>query len=291
MVNYAESYQSALAQAYPKSMYFGALFSTPNNTLYKVVEGGKTVKIPVLTVKGRKDGDRDTIGGFSRNHENDWEIKTLTNHRIWETLVHPMDITQTNMVMSIQNATQVMNSQEKLPEKQKFLVSKLHELTVAANGKVETAALTSSNVLSYVDKIAESLDENAVPSAGRMLYVTPVVNTMIKNAVSRYLSGSDGALTRTISRIDEFTVVVVPSDLMKTVYNFTEGAVPGVGAKQIHMFAAHPLSVLTPENYTFVSMQEPSTLTEGKYVYFEESFEDVFILNERKCGLYFITEA
>ncbi len=37
-LNYAESYLQALAQKYPYVLYFGKLFTTPNNQLYKVID-------------------------------------------------------------------------------------------------------------------------------------------------------------------------------------------------------------------------------------------------------------
>ena len=114
-VNYAEQYGNALAQAFPNVLHFGALYQTPNNSIYKVVDA-KTIKIPVITTKGRKEGNRNTITGFTRNHDNDWEVKTLTNHREWETMIHPQDVNQSNTIMSIQNATKVFNEEQKFPE-------------------------------------------------------------------------------------------------------------------------------------------------------------------------------
>lgn len=291
-INLCQAYAQALAQKYATGMYFGALFTTPNNARYKILEGN-VIKIPKITVNGRTDGDRDTIGGFERNHGNEWETKTLTNHRQWKTLEHPQNIIQSNMVLSIQNITEVMNTEEKIPEKQKYLVSKILADWKALGNTADTTALTADNVLTKIDEIAEAMDEASVPVSGRMLYVTPSVNTLIKNAkqLSRYLGATDNAIVRSLGRIDDFTIVSVPSDLMKSVYDFTQGATSGAGAKQIYMFAVHPLSVYTPENYTYVGLQEPTTLTQGKWAYFEEAFEDVFIINERAKGIKFVMGA
>lgn len=289
-LNYAASYQQALAQKYAKGMYFGALFTTPNNKLYKVDSANaKEIKIPVLSVKGRTDADRDTIGTFERSYDNSWETKTLTNLRKWSTLVHPLDIYQTNMVASISNITSVMNAEEKLPEKQKYLVSKIYSLMEGESSNVTALELTSDNILDKIDDIAIAMDEAGVPVEGRMLYVTPAVNKLIKNSLTRRLNATDTVLVRGLDRLDEFTIVSVPSDLMKSVYNFTTGATPGGGAKQIQILAIHPLSILTPEVYSFVGFDEPSAKTGGKYLYYEESAEDVFILEQRKAGIHIVT--
>ena len=102
-VNYAEQYSRELSQAFPYVLYFGRLYQTPNNQKYKVIDA-KTIKIPTITTSGRVDGNRDTITGFTRNVDNEWETKTLTNHREWSTLLHPQDVNQTNMVLTIKNA-------------------------------------------------------------------------------------------------------------------------------------------------------------------------------------------
>ncbi|WP_288867928.1 hypothetical protein [uncultured Parvimonas sp.] len=294
-VNYAEQYGNALAQAFPNVLHFGALYQTPNNSIYKVVDA-KTIKIPVITTKGRKAGNRDTISGFTRNHDNDWEVKTLTNHREWETMIHPQDVNQSNMIMSIQNATKVFNEEQKFPEMDCYCVSKIHELKNAVDSESDDKTVLSvDNVLSIVDKFMEQMDEANVPATGRILYVTPAVKTLIKNAKNIMrtvdVNGNNGVISRNVSRIDELQVESVPSALMKTVYNFDEGVKPGVSTKQINMFMIHPWAVLTPVSYAFAQMEAPSAHSKGKWLYFEESFEDIFILNKRAKAIAFnITE-
>lgn len=295
VVNYAEQYGKALAQAYPYVLYFGDLWSTENKERYKVVDA-KTVKIPVIKTSGRVDGDRDTITGFQRRHDNDWETKTLENHRTWDTLVHPMDVNQTNMVMSIQNATKVFNETQKFPEMDAYTISKIRELKVAQDaGSDNTTALTVDNVLSVIDKAMEDMDNARVPQKGRILYCTPTVNTLIKNAkeMSRMINVGDntGVIKREVSRIDELNIKVVPQDLMKTVYDFTDGWEPGTTAKQINLFIVHPSSILPIVSYSFAGMEAPSAHSKGKWLYFEESFEDIFILNQRTKAIFFNVEA
>ena len=47
------------------------------------------------------------------------------------------------------------------------------------------------------------------------------------------------------------------------------------------MFLVHPSAVITPVSYSFSQLDQPSAGSEGKYIYFEESFEDAFILNKK----------
>lgn len=292
VLNYAEQYSRALAQAYPYVLHFAALRSTENDSRYKWVDGN-TIKIPSLTTTGRVDADRDTISVAKRNYSNEWETKTLRNHRKWSTLVHPMDIDETNQVASIQNITQTYNETQKFPEMDCYLISKLYADWQEAGGVADTEALTVENILAKFDSMMEKMTEARVPKNGRILYVIPAVNTLLKNAkeLSRFIQNGDSAISRAVRSLDEVTIEEVPSDLMKTVYDFTEGAVPGEGAKQINMLLIHPSAVITPEKYAFAQLDAPSAGSEGKYVYYEEAYDDVFILNKRKDAIGFSVEA
>lgn len=291
-LNYAEQYANALAQAYPYVLHFAALRSTENDARYKWT-GANTIKIPSISTTGRVDGNRDTIGTATRNYNNAWEPKTLHNHRKWSTLVHPLDIDETNQVTSIQNITQVMNEEQKFPEMDAYLVSKVYADWLAAGGAADTTAITTLNVLALFDAYMTAMDEANVPGTGRILYATPAIKTMLKQAkeITRTVQNGDSAINRAVRSLDEVQIESVPSALMKTVYNFTTGWTAGVGAKQINMLLIHPSAVITPEKYAFAQLDAPSAGSEGKYVYFEESYDDVFVLNKRKGAIKFNIDA
>ena len=291
-LNYAQAYQNALAQAYPYVLHFAALRSTENDGRYKWT-GANTIQIPVLSTTGRVDADRDSIGTATRNYNNSWEPKQLTNHRKWSTLVHPLDIDETNHVASIQNITKVFNEEQKFPEMDAYLVSKVYADWAAAGGTADTTALTVDNILARFDAWMEAMDDANVPGTGRILYATPAVKTLLKQAkeMTRFIQNGDAAINRAVRSLDEVQIESVPSALMKTVYDFTEGWKSGAGAKQINMLLIHPSAVITPEKYAFAQLDAPSAGSEGKYIYFEEAYDDVFVLNKRINAIMFNTEA
>lgn len=292
VLNYAESYQRALSQRFPYVLNYGALYSTPNNGRYRWVNA-KTIEIPSISTTGRVDADRDSIKTAVRNYDNAWETKTLKNERKWSTLVHPMDVDQTNEATTITNITQVFNEEQKFPEMDAYLVSKLYTdwtATTDESGEKHTAdttALTVDNILTVFDNLMLKMDNERVPANGRILYVTNEIKMMIKQAMmgARQLNATEGVLARAISRIDEVQIIGVPSTLMKTAYDFTTGWKVDSTAKQINMFLVHPLAVITPVSYTFSKLDPPSAGSEGKYIYYEESFEDAFILNKKSSAI------
>ncbi len=290
-LNYAVEYSRELANAYPYVLHFAALRSAENDNRYKWIDA-KTIKIPHLSTTGRKDADRDTIGETKRNFSNDWETKTLEFHRDWKTLVHPMDIDETNQVASISNITRTMNEEQKFPEMDAYLVSKLYGDWTTEGGTEIAVMPTVDNVLELFDTMMLNMDEARVPAVGRRLYVTPAVHKILKSAegIARAMlvTNNDGRIARLIANIDDVEIEKVPSELMLTKYNFTLGYTAATDAKQIHMFLAHPSCVITPDKYEFVKLDPPSAGTDGKWVYFEESYGDVFILNKRINGLQFV---
>ncbi len=298
-INYAEQYARELAQAYPYALNFGALYATPNNGRYRMGEDGKTIYIPNLSTTGRVAADRDTIATATRNYDNAWEPKTLSNQRKWSTLVHPKDIDQTNEVASIANITQTFNEEQKFPEMDAYCISQLYALWSSTDAKdpskqamkADETVLTVENVLSVFDQLMLNMDNARVPANGRILYCTNEVKTLLKQAagITRNFDVQSGgnAINRSVSRIEEVEIVGVPATLMKTKYEFTSGWKVAEDAQQINMFLVHPSAVITPVSYQFSQLDPPSAVTEGKYLYYEESFEDVFILNKKADALQF----
>ena len=297
-INYAAQYAQALAQAYPYALNFGALYATENNGRYRMGEDGKTIYIPSISTTGRVAASRDTIATATRNYDNAWEPKVLSNQRKWSTLVHPKDIDQTNEVASIQNITQVFNEEQKFPEMDAYCVSRLYaqwstsDTGAGYTGRTaNTTALTAENVLTVFDQLMLNMDNARVPANGRILYCTFEVQTLLKEAagITRSFDVQRGGnkINRAVSRIEEVQIIGVPATLMKTKYVFTAGGVPASDAAQINMFLVHPSAVITPVSYQFSQLDPPSAVTEGKYIYYEESFEDVFILNKKADALQF----
>lgn len=292
-INYAKNYGVALNQVFPYVLHFGALRSPENDTRYRF-STEKTIEIPTLSVSGRRNADRDAVGAKARRYNNSWTPLTLENERKWDTLVHPKDIDQTNMVASIQNITQVFNEEQKFPEMDAYLISKAYSEWRSCGKIPDTVSLSAENVLIWFDKLMERMTNHRVPVVGRILYIVPAVDTMLKQAQglarSINVQTDNPAIYRSISNLDRVTIEVVPDELMKTAYDFTEGWVVGVSAKQIKMVLIHPSVIITPTSYETVLLDPPSAGSDGKWSYYEESHEDVFMLATKIHAAEFIVD-
>lgn len=285
-VNYSEMYAQALQQKFSQGLYFGDLYNTPNNATIRWVNA-KTIQIPRISVGGYVDVDRDVVGTYTRRADNDWEPKTLEHDREFKTLVDPQDIDETNLALSIASITRVFNDEEKMPEMDKYLASKLYSEYTDFGGEVISDTIDSSNVLDLFDQFMEEMDEAEVPQEGRIMYVTPKINTALKQAdqIQRKLdvNANTGNLTRSVRSLDEVTIKPVPTSRIKTAYDFTDGAVPD--GDQINMILIHPAAVITPHKYDFVDLDQPTAATGGKYLYYERAYWDVFAIEKKVPGI------
>ena len=297
-LNYAQAYQQGLQKRYSENglLFTQKLWNSPSNKLLKFT-GAKEVKVPRLLIKeGRKDRTRRTVTDIDANYENQWETYTLTNERYWSTLVDPLDVDETNYVTSIANITKTFNDTEKVPEMDKFMVSKLFsrkkELDTESK-QIKSLNLTEENFLATFDELMEQMDEAGVPAEGRVIFCTPAVKRMIKN-IKQFgrtvnIHGQGTVIDRSIGRLDDVTIeTAIPSDRMKTLYNFTNGAKVDPTAKQIHFFLIHIPCMAAPQKYDFVGLDAPSAASSGNYLYYEQSYDDVLLFQTKHEGLAFV---
>lgn len=293
-VNYAEQYMQALQQRFAEGLAFSELYSTPNNQNIRFINA-KTIQIPRITVGGFVDVDRDVVGSYTRRADNDFETKTIEHDREFRTLVDPQDIDESNVALSIANVTRVFNDEQKIPEMDKYIASKLYSEYVEFGGNVDQTALTVENILNVFDDMMEKMDEAEVPQEGRILYATPATKKLLKQAqdIQRKLdvTGASGTVNRSVYSLDDVNVKTVPSSRMKTLYNFTDGAVADAGAEQINLILIHPAVVITPQKYEFVSLDQPSAATGGKYLYYERKYWDGFLIEKKLPGMQINVEA
>lgn len=186
-----------------------------------------------------------------------------------------------------------MNEEQKFPEMDAEMITALYSLKNALETIQAGEVLTLANVLTKFDALMDKMDEARVPAAGRLLYCDTYTKTLIDTAkeAARNLSATDTAVARSLDRIGEVEVIGVPTTAMKSKYNFTnDGFEVDEDAVDVKMMLIHPSAVIPVISYDFAQLGAPSSLSQGKWTYFEESFEDVFIFNKKHAGIQFYIE-
>lgn len=282
--NYVDSFQTVLQQKYAQELTSAAL--TTQNAMWM---GAKTIKLPRMDVAGYKDHSR--AGGWNRQAiSNDFELKVLQHDRDVEFFVDAMDVDETNQILSAANVTNVFETEQAIPELDKYRYSKLYTEMLGYGGKADTTALTVSNVLHVYDDLMEKMDEASVPQSGRILYATPTVHKLLKQAdeMTRFINvqSNNGTVDRVVRKLDDVTLVKVPSDRLKTMYDFTDGAEVGVGAKQINMILVHPSAILAPVKHSAIYLWEPGSHTHGDgWLYQNRRYTDLFVIERKVAGV------
>lgn len=284
-VNYAAEYSRALSNAYPYLSYFGAIWGANNSNLYKPGMG-KTMYIPSLTVKGSRAVNRDQItGAFDRNWNNQFTAVTLQMDREWDTLIDPMDIDETNDVATIANITKTFNELQKIPEMDAFLAAKLHSFVTTP----DTTTLTAANILEKWDTYLAGMTDARVNRDRVEAYMTPAVYKLLKEAagITRFVDVGNGiqGVDRNVARLDGVRITEVPSDIMKTAFDFTEGFAPAESAKQINLIMVDPMAVAAPVKYETSMMSAPTAQSKGKYLYYERYYYGAFAMPNRAAGI------
>lgn len=283
-VNYAAEYSRALANAYPYLSYFPEIWAGENSRLYKPGIG-KIMYIPTLTVSGARAADRDQVTGtFNRNWNNALQAVTLEMDREWDTLVDPMDMDETNQEATIANVTRTFNEQQKVPEMDAYLAAKLYSFVTP-----DTAAFTASNFMTKWDAYLATMSNQRVSLDRVVCYVTPATYTIIKgfSGITRYISVDEGQpaggydMRRMVASLDGVRIRVVPEDIMKSAFTFTEGWEVASGAKQINMILADVDSVAAPVKYETSMLSDPTAQSKGKFLYYERYYYGAFKLSAR----------
>lgn len=296
VLKYAETFAPALEQKYAKELASFELFQS--NKQVKFIDA-QTIKLPSITLSGYKDHTRGSLGFNQGTITNEWEPKKLAHDRSIEFVIDPMDVDETNKTVSIGNVQNTLEEEQTIPEKDSYVFSKLYDeaTTYAANGAtISTEALTAENILEQFDSAMEKMDEAGVPGAGRLLYVTPKVNKLLKEAkdIQRVMGVTgEGSVKRSIYDLDDVKIKVVQSARLKSKFNFTEGCVAAADAKQINFILVHPTAVIARDKYSYINAFEPGedSRTADNYLLQSRFYMDAFLVKNRANGIYINAQA
>ena len=282
-VNYVTSFEQELKQKYTRELLTADL--TTQNVVFV---GAKKIKIPFITVSGYKDHSRN--GGFNRGTvENQFMEKELEFDRDVEFFVDAMDVDETNQALSAANITNTFEHEKAIPETDAYRLSKLYTDFNALGETATQDELTAATILEKFDTLMEEMDEAEVPEDGRILYVTPSIYTIFKQAekITRMLEVTrDTAVNRHVRALDDVKIKRIPSGRMKTADDFTEGFTPASTAKQMNMILVHPSAVIAADKHAYINLWAPGSHTQGDgYLYQNRKYGDLFVLDTRSDGI------
>ena len=269
VLEYATIFSNVLRELYGQELTCDDLYHS--NSDIQIVNG-KDIKIPKLSVSGYKDHTRG--GSFnSGTYSNGYETKTLDHDRDIEFTVDPLDVDETNLVVTVSNIQNRFEKTQAIPELDSYTYSKIYAEAKRVNAKIKTTTLTSANVLSDFDDNLEAFAEAGVPLDRVILYATPSYKKLLKNAegIQRTLEvSSSSGIDRRVRSLDDINKIVeVPSARMKSLFDFTNGCKADSTAKQIDYILIDPEAQVSRVKYAYIKMFTPGTdsRTADNYMY------------------------
>lgn len=282
-INYAEVYSNQLRELYGQESTSDPLYHSNEDIQ---ITGGKSIKIPKLSVSGYKDHTRGSLGFNGGTYSNEYETKTLDHDRDIEFVVDPMDFDETDTVVSLANIQSRFDKTQAIPELDSYTFSKLYSEAVRVGSEVKTDALTIANILADFDDNLEKLEDKGVPLDRMILFCTSAFKKLLKNAegIQRTLDiKQGGGIDRRVYSIDDIgNIVTVPSARFKTVYDFTDGCKRGVGAKQINYILIDPECQVSRNKYSYIHLFSPGSdsRTSDNYLYQNRRYNGTFAIDE-----------
>lgn len=282
IINYADTFSNQLRELYGQESVSDALYHS--NTDIQLT-GGKTIKIPTLSVSGYKDHTRGSLGFSQGSYENDYETKTLDHDRSIEFVVDPMDFDESDTVVSLANIQNRFDRTQAIPELDCYTYSKIYTEAKRVGASIKNTALTAANVLSDFDDNIEAFEDDGIPLDRVILYCTSGYKKLLKNAegVQRTLDvRNGGGIDRRVRTLDDIgTIVTVPSARFKTAFEFTDGCKAASTAKDIQYILIDPECQISRVKYSCIHFFAPGTdsRTADKYLYQNRRFNGTFAID------------
>lgn len=284
VLQYVTQFQTRILDMYGHELISDRLYHS--NPDIKII-GAKDIKLPRLTVSGYKDHDRKTMGFNSGNYSNDFETKSLDHDRDIEFFIDPIDVDETNQIVSIANVQRRFERKQSIPELDCYTFSKLYTEAQRVGAKIKTDPVTRANILSDFDDNCEEFENEGVPLSHCILYCTPAYRKELKNAegIQRYLEATGGAKTldRRIHTLDDLGEIrTVPIERFKTAYDFTEGYQADATGKQINYILVDPEAQVSRVKYSYINIYTPGhdSRVADNYLYQNRRLNGTFALDQ-----------
>ena len=130
VLEYATIFSNVLRELYGQALTCDDLYHS--NSDIQIING-KDIKIPKLSVSGYKDHTRGAGGFNSGIYSNGYETKNLDHDRDIEFAIDPIDVDETNMVVTIANIQTRFEKTQAIPELDCYTYSKLYTEALEAS--------------------------------------------------------------------------------------------------------------------------------------------------------------
>jgi hypothetical protein len=153
---------------------------------------------------------------------------------------------------------------------------------------------TASAVLAAVDAASLQLDEDQVPSEGRVLFVSSTIGRLLDGALTRSL-GNETAAQRRLQVLDDMRIIRVPQSRFYTQVTLDAGATSTAGGyaktdstgADINFILMHPTAVGQAKKHEKVKIFSPDVnQTSDGYLFQYRLYHDAWVYDNKVDGIY-----
>lgn len=268
-VNYAEQYSAVIDEEFSTASLTEVAINSDHE--FDGVNKVKVYSIPTvplndydMTASSNRYGNPVELG-------NDVQTLELTQDKSFSFTIDRRNNTDTQMTLSAANALGRQIREVIVPTVDKYRLAKLVAQAKPEHIKQETPTKTNAYEV-FLDASTVLFDAH-VPSDGRIAFVSPAYYKLVKLDKNFTASGDkahDIAVTGVVGKVDNTSIVVVPTDYLPDGVNF---------------IITHPAAMTSPTKIAEYNQHENAPgingwLCEGRIYY------DAFVLDKKKAAIY-----
>ena len=237
-------------------------------------------------------GKYDRVSGYPAGQVvGSWETLTLATERGRSFVIDRMDDEET-LGMAFGTLAGEFIRTKVVPEVDAYRFSKY--ASTASINAATPGTLDANGIIKALDDAKLALDEDEVPSEGRLLYISDNCLNLLESKVSRFL-GNENAVDKRVTKYSGMEVIMVPQTRFYKGITLDDGATVDAGGysktvstgKDINFMIIHPTAVLQVAKHDSLKVFTPeqNQTTDGWLMQYR-IYHDAFVYANKLNGIY-----
>ena len=286
----AQTYLPLLDEVYKANSRTAVLDSTKVD-----IVNGNTVKVFKISMDGLGDYNR-TSGFVDGTVNGTWETLTLSKDRGRAFTIDRMDNEETVGMAFGSLAGEFIRTQV-APEIDAYTFAKIAGTTGIDTGAAADITIGTTDVPALVDEAERSMNENEVPTEGRILFISETAYAGLRAKITRTVQNDITGINREVEFYDGMQIVRVPQSRFYTAITLKDGSTSGqteggfIGTKttgyKINFMVVHPSAITKVVKHALPRIFTPDEYQKADAWKFDyRVYHDTFVYDNKVKGIY-----
>ena len=289
-ITLAQTYLPLLDEVYKASARTAVLDSTKVD-----IVNGNTVKVFKISMDGLGDYNR-TSGFVDGTVNGTWETLTLSKDRGRAFTVDRMDNEEAIGMAFGSLAGEFIRTQV-APEIDAYTFAKIAGTTGIDTATAADITIGTTDVPALVDEAERSMNENEVPTEGRILFISETAYAGLRAKITRTVQNDVTGINREVEFYDGMQIVRVPQSRFYTAITLKDGSTSGqtgggfVGTAttgyKINFMVVHPSAITKVVKHALPRIFTPDEYQKADAWKFDyRVYHDTFVYDNKVKGVY-----